>query len=429
MAFSEDLLQFIWKHRLFMQQNLQTASGKILRIHTTGKHNTHSGPDFEAANLSIGDVDWFGNIEIHLSTSDWEVHQHQHDKAYNNVILHVVYEHDRDIKREDGTVPETLVLKPLIKENTLSKYKEMMGNMHWIPCERLISRVDPFYVDHWLSGVVIERLIEKSRFVLQLLDQYQGNWEEVCYIVAARSFGFKTNSDAFEMLARSLPQSLIAKNKGNKITIEALLFGQSGLLDGFETDENYPLLLRKEYDHFKRAYSLKRMDAHNWRFLRMRPAGFPSMRIAQFAALCYKSSHLFAKIIETEDVTLHFELLSELAVSEFWKTHYHFKSKTERPHSNQLGKQAINSIVLNTIAVMLFTYGRFIGNEIYVDRAVKLLESLPSEQNSIVKQFDALGVKCENAVHSQALIHLKTIYCDQKRCLDCEVGLQIIKNE
>lgn len=429
MAFSEDLLQFIWKHRLFMQQNLQTASGKILRIHTTGKHNTHSGPDFEAANLSIGDVDWFGNIEIHLSSSDWEVHQHQHDKAYNNVILHVVYEHDRDIKREDGTVPETLVLKPLIKENTLSKYEEMMGNVHWIPCERLIDRVDPFYVDHWLSGVVVERLIEKSGTVLQLLDQYQGNWEEVCYIVAARSFGFKTNSDAFEMLARSLPQSLIAKNKGNKITFEALLFGQSGLLDGFETDENYPLLLRKEYDHFKRAYSLKRMDAHNWRFLRMRPAGFPSMRIAQFAALCYKSSHLFAKIIETEDVTLHFELLSELAVSEFWKTHYHFKSKTERPHSNQLGKQAINSIVLNTIAVMLFTYGRFIGNEIYVDRAVKLLESLPSEQNSIVKQFDALGVKCENAVHSQALIHLKTIYCDQKRCLDCEVGLQIIKNE
>lgn len=429
MAFSEDLLQFIWKHRLFMQQNLQTASGKILRIHTTGKHNTHSGPDFEAANLSIGDVDWFGNIEIHISSSNWEMHQHQHDKAYNNVILHVVYEYDREIKREDGTVPETLVLKPLIKENTLSKYKEMMGNVNWIPCERLIDRVDPFYVDHWLSGVVIERLIEKSRTVLQLLDQYQGNWEEVCYIITARSFGFKTNSDAFEMLARSLPQSLIAKNKENKTTIEALLFGQSGLLDGFETDEEYPLLLRKEYDYFTRAYSLKKMDKHNWRFLRMRPAGFPSMRIAQFAALCYKSSHLFAKIIETEEVTLHFELLSELAVNEFWKTHYHFKSKTEKPHSNQLGKQAINSIVLNTIAVMLFTYGRFIGNEIYVDRAVKLLESLPSEQNNIIKQFDALGVKCENAVHSQALIHLKTIYCDQKRCLDCEVGLQIIKNE
>lgn len=429
MTFSEDLLQFIWKHRLFMRQNLQTASGKTLRIHTTGKHNTHSGPDFEAANLSIGDVEWFGNIEIHISSSDWELHRHQYDKAYNNVILHVVFEHDREIKREDGTIPETLILNPLIKENTLLKYKEMMGNVHWIPCERLIDRVDSFYVNHWLSGVVIERLVEKSRAVLKLLDQYQGNWEEVCYITTARSFGFKTNSDAFEMLARSLPQSLIAKNKENKTTIEALLFGQSGLLDGFETDEEYPLLLRKEYDYFKRAYSLKKMDKHHWRFLRMRPAGFPSMRIAQFAALCYKSTHLFAKIIETEELTLHFELLSELAVSEFWKTHFHFKSKTEKPHSNQLGKQAINSIVLNTISVLLFSYGRFIGKEKYIDRAVKLLESLPPEQNSIIKQFDALGVKSENAVHSQALIHLKTIYCDQKRCLDCEVGLQIIKNE
>lgn len=429
MAFSEDFLQFIWKHRLFIQQNLQTASGKILRINTTGKHNTHAGPDFEAANLSIDHIDWFGNIEIHISSSDWEAHQHQNDKAYNNVILHVVYEHDGEIKREDGTVPETLVLKPLIREEILSRHKEMMAGVHWIPCERLIDRVDPFYVDHWLSGVVIERLIQKSEVVLQLLDQYQGNWEEVCYIIAARSFGFKTNSDAFEMLARSLPQGLIAKNKENKITIEALLFGQSGLLDGFETEEDYPLLLRKEYDYLKRAHSLKNMDRHTWRFLRMRPAGFPSMRIAQFAALCYKSSHLFAKIIETEDVSLHFDLLSDLPVNDYWKTHYHFKRKAEKPHGNQLGKQAINSVLLNTIAVMLFTYGQFIGNENYVHRAIKLLENLPGEQNSIIKQFSALGVKCENSAHSQALIHLKTIYCDPKRCLDCEIGLQIIKNE
>ncbi len=429
MAFSEDLLQFIWKHRLFKQQNLQTSSGKILRINTTGKHNTHSGPDFEAANLNIDNINWYGNVEIHISSSDWEIHHHQHDKSYNNVILHVVYEHDRNIHREDGTIPETLVLKPLIEVNVLSKYREIMGSMHWIPCERLIAKVNPFYINHWLSGVVIERLIQKSEFVLDLLEQYQGNWEEVCYIIVARSFGFKTNSDAFEMLARSLPQGLIAKNKQNKVTIEALLFGQSGLLDDVEADQEYPTLLRKEYEYLKNAYLLKRMDKHSWRFFRMRPAGFPSMRIAQFAALCYKSSHLFAKIIETEDITLHFHLLNELPVNDYWKTHYHFHSKTEKPHGNQLGKQAINSILLNTIAIILFTYGQFIGNETYIIRAIKLLENLPPEQNSVLKQFSALGVKCENAAHSQALIHLKTIYCDRKRCLDCEIGLQIIKNE
>jgi hypothetical protein len=332
-----------------------------------------------------------------------------------------------EVRREDGTVPETLVLKPLIEEKILSKHKEIKHNMHWIPCERLIGKIDSFYINHWLSGVLVERLVQKSERVFHLLDQYHGNWEEVCYIIAARSFGFKINSEAFEILARSLPQGLIAKNKNNKLAIEALLFGQSGMLNDHDSKEKYPTLLKKEYEYLKKLYSLKEMDKHIWKFLRMRPAGFPTMRIAQFAALCYSSSHLFSKIIQTEDLSLHPKWLSELPVNEYWKMHYHFKSETERPHGNQLGKQAINSILLNTVAVMLFAYGQFIGNEVYNQRAIKLLESIESEQNSIVSRFGDLGIKSENAAHSQALIHLKTIYCDEKRCLECEVGLQIIK--
>jgi hypothetical protein len=429
MSLSEDLLQFIWKHRLFKQTNLQTLSGKKLHILKAGNHNINSGPDFEAAALRIHNVDWFGNIEVHVSSSEWKNHKHQNDKAYNNVILHVVYQYDSEVKREDGTIPETLVLRPLIKESVLINYKNIMTNMHWIPCERLIGEVDSFYINHWLSGALFERLIHKSENVFHLLNQYQGNWEEICYIIAARSFGFKTNSDAFEMLARSLPQGLISKNKGNILSVEALLFGQSGLLGHAEREEEYPKLLKREYNHFNKLYSLKAMDKHIWRFLRMRPAGFPSMRIAQFAAFCHSNDHLFSRIIDVEDLTLHDEWLSNLPVNDYWKSHYHFESQTETLHGNQLGQQAKHSILLNVISVVLFAYGRFIGNEKYINRAIDFLDSLNPETNRIIHQFETLGVTCKNAAQSQALIHLKTIYCDKKRCLDCEIGLQIIKTE
>lgn len=429
MGLSEDLLQFIWKHRLFNQNNLHTFSGKPLHLNKTGRHNIHSGPDFEDASLFINNINWIGNVEVHVSSSDWKIHKHQEDKAYNNVVLHVVYYYDEEVKRADGTVPETLVLMPLIKKSVLLNYRKIMTNMHWIPCERLIDEVDPFYINHWLSGVLVERLMEKSKYVFHLLDQHQGDWEEVCYIILARSFGFKTNSDAFEMLARSLPKVLISKNKNNNLAIEALLFGQSGLLQESKSKENYPVILKKEYDYLKMVYSLKEMDKHVWRFLRMRPAGFPSMRIAQFAAFCYSNDRLFSRIIEVEDISLYHEWLSNLPVNDFWKSHYHFNSKSEKLHGNQLGKEAKHSILLNVISVILFAYGQFIGSDKYVSKAVNLLESLSAEKNQIIRQFDKLGVKCENAAQSQALIQLKTIYCDEKRCLDCEIGLQIIKSE
>lgn len=426
MGWSEDLLHFIWKHRLFSQHNLECISGKKLQILKPGSHNTHAGPDFESAHLSIDNIDWFGNTEIHIRSSDWDRHKHQEDKAYNNVVLHVVFEHDVDIRREDGTAPETLVLKPYVNESVFPKYKEMMENIHWIPCEKLLPEVDSFYIQHWLSGVLIERLMKKSDEVHELLVLHQGDWEEVCYIIAARSFGFKTNSDAFERLAKSLPYKLIAKNAEHKTNIEALLFGQSGLLHTIKEGE-YPLLLKREYGYMQKAYALKRMEAFEWKFLRMRPAGFPSMRIAQFSAFCFSSNHLFSKIIELENVALYKEWLSDLPVHDFWKSHYHFANETATAHGNQLGNQAINSILLNTIVVILFSYGQYIGNESYIQRAITLLESLPSDENSVIGRYRSLGIKSTTAAQSQALLHLKRMYCDKKQCLNCEIGLQIIK--
>ena len=334
MVWSEDLLHFIWKHRLFSQHNLQCISRKNLQVIKTGSHNTHAGPDFEGTHLSIDNIEWFGHVEIHIRSSDWDRHKHQEDKAYNNVVLHVVFEHDTDIRREDGTVPETFVLKPYVKETVFPKYKQMMGNMHWIPCEKILPKVDSFYIQHWLSGVLIERLMEKSKEVHELLALYQGDWEEVSYIIAARSFGFKTNSDAFERLTKSLPYKLIAKNGEHKSTIEALLFGQSGLLQNVREGE-YPLILKEEYAYMQKAYSLKRMESFEWKFLRMRPAGFPSMRIAQFSAFCFSSNHLFSKIIDLEDVALYKKLLSDLPVNDYWKSHYHFANETVTVHGHK----------------------------------------------------------------------------------------------
>lgn len=426
MDFSEDVLHFIWKHRLFNQGQLTTFSGKSLRIHKVGRYNQHAGPDFETASLSLNGVDWVGNVEIHLKSSDWDAHMHHKNHAYDNVILHVVFTHDREVYRGDGTSPETLVIGPLIQQQVLSDYQAMINNRGWIPCANLIHHVPPFHINQWLSRVMVERLLKKAQGVLDLLNQYQGDWEEVCYIVMARNFGFSVNSDAFEMLAKSLPRKWIAKNKNKPLAIEALLFGQSGMLSQTFKQE-YPSLLRKEYDYLCQAYKIKPMEESVWKFLRMRPSNFPSMRIAQFAALCFSCHHLFARIIDTENINLCRKWFQNLPVNDFWKSHYHFKKPSRTLHGNQIGKMGIDSILLNTVPVMLFAYGMYTDNPCYVDRAVNLLESLPPEQNSIVQQFDALGVKSKNAADTQAALHLKTIYCEGKRCLNCGIGLQIIK--
>lgn len=429
MPCSEDLLQFVWKHRLFSQHNLSSLEGKKIIVDQVGQHNHHAGPDFENCRLRIDDIEWHGSVEIHIRSSDWKTHRHQFDKKYNSVILHVVWEHNMEIQREDGTIPATLVINPYILSSVLPKYKRMMENQYWIPCQNAVASIDSFYINHWLSGVLIERLMQKTDYIYQLLDQYSGDWEEVSYVVAARSFGFKTNSDAFEMLAKSLPLKVLLKNKNDRNRLEALFFGQSGLLKSTDSDNPYVTSLKTEYDYLGKVYSLKALDSHVWKFLRMRPMGFPSMRIAQFSAFCFSSKHLFSRIIETDDLTLYKKWLSDLPVNDYWKTHFHFNDTNERVHGNQLGTQAIESILLNTFVLILFAYGKYIGNDSYVKRAIELLETIPVESNSISRRYEDIGIKCRSAADSQALLHLKKYYCDSKKCLDCEIGFQIIKRE
>lgn len=426
MKISENILQYIWKYQLFNHSELRTVSGKKLKVTRVGRHNFDEGPDFENAVIMIDEVEWAGNVEVHVESSAWNDHQHQLNPFYNNVILHVVYKYDKEVKREDGTIPETLALISIIDPAVLTNYHNMLNNMNWIPCEKSIHAVDPFHISQWLTTVLYERLIAKSDNVNNLLNEFQGDWERVAFVLLARNFGFLVNSDAFERLARSFPYGLINKYKDKAATIEALLFGQAGMLEQPSFDEEYPRSLQREYRYLQKAHSLKPIERANWKFLRMRPVSFPSFRLAQFATFCFTINHFFAKVIETENLNLWRIRFKSFKVNSYWSTHYHFNKETET-HSTQLGQGAIDLILINTVAVLLFSYGRYVANDSYTERSILFLDNIKPENNRIIQQFKSIGIASKSATDTQALKQLKTIYCANKRCLYCEIGSQIIK--
>ena len=428
MTLSEDILHFVWKYRLFTTQNLCTQSGKSIRIVHAGTHNHDAGPDFLAARMVIGGVEWGGNVEIHIRASDWSRHRHHQDKAYNSVILHVVYEHDKPAYREEGTLLETLALKPRISASILPRYRELMSGMRWIPCEKLIHNVPPFHLSQWLSRLLMERFEHRISAIYALLHEQRGSWEDTCYIWMARSFGFKVNSDAFEQLARSLPQSVIGKHKNNILAVEALFFGQAGMLENEVFEDAYPQALQREYAHLRRLHSLQSMDAATWRFMRTRPGNFPTVRIAQFAALCLRSTQLFAAITGTKEIRSLNVFFDDLPINSYWLKHYRFDTPSS-PQGNQLGGRSVDILLINAVAGIIFAYGKYMGKETYIYRAISLLEALKAEDNAVLSRFSALGVKAAQAAESQALLQMKTFYCDKKKCLDCGVGLQVIKHD
>lgn len=424
MPFYEDFLFYVWQFKVFSQQNLKTVDNQPIRLIHPGILNRDAGPDFEHANLYIGDTEWAGNVEIHIKSSDWIRHNHSTDKAYNNVILHVVYENDAPAFRNDGTMIPTLEIKPFIYPNIENQYQALMQNLNWIPCEKHISTIDDLYMESWLFRMLIERLEDKSAQFEEILNEYKGSWDDAFYIALARNFGFKTNALPFEMLARSLPQQILARHKNNPLQIEALIFGQAGFLEE-EIKDEFHEKLRNEYRFLKAKYDLKPIDKYLWKFLRLRPQNFPTLRLAQFAALIVKSSHLFSKIAEIKEPKMIAGLFTKLSVSSYWLTHYRFGKETESV-SVQLGTTSINNILLNSVAVTLFTYGKYTDNDLIKDRAINLLEIIPFETNQITNRFLEIGVQKGNSDRSQALLHLKKSYCDLKKCLNCAVGTKIV---
>ena len=425
MPFAEDFLHYIWKFRLFRQQGLITTTGLPVEITHPGLHNLNAGPDFENSRIRIGDTNWAGNIEIHLRSSDWERHSHQTDPAYNNVILHVVFVCDKEVYRENGTAIPQLCLENLIPETVAGNYERLILGVNWIPCEKQIGGVDEFHVRNWLSRVLIERLEQKSENLKEVLAEYKGSWDDAFYIIMARNFGFKTNTLPFEQLARSLPQQILSKHKNNTLQIEALVFGQAGFLGGKFADA-YPQQLKKEYQFLKSKYSLQAVDHFTWKYMRLRPQNFPCIRLAQFAALILKSNHLFSQILEVKNVALISKMFSDLSVNPYWETHYRFDVISEKT-TKQIGNQSINNIMINTVAVSLFAYGRHIGQQSFINRAIGLLENTPAETNKVVNRFHEIGLRPQNADQTQALMQLKQAYCDAKKCLHCGIGIKLLK--
>lgn len=420
----EDLLHYVWRLQRFDLQDLQTTEGQQIQIQKTGDLNDHAGPDFTNARIKIGETLWAGNVEMHLKSSDWIAHQHQTDQAYENVILHVVLENDQPIDRQNGTRIPCLELKKRISSKLSKVYKKLLHNEQWIPCQHHFYKVGAMTKTLWLDRLLVERLESKTIAIEQILKENTNNWEQTFYQILARNFGVKVNAEPFERLARTLPIQVLGKHKSNLFQIEALLFGQSGLLQN-DFEDDYPNRLKREYDFLQKKYKLLSIEKASWRFLRMRPANFPTIRIAQFAQLIFQSVHLFSKVLAAKNVK-EIEHMFELKLSNYWQSHYVFDKASPR-RKKSLGKNTIHLFIINTIAPMLFLYGKNKANEDYQNRAFQLLEELKPEKNSIISKWAELGMMPESAYQTQGLLQLKNEYCAAKRCLECAVGHAILK--
>jgi hypothetical protein len=416
---TERLLQFIWQFQYFNKGELRSSSGETIQVIFPGTYNTNQGPDFNDAKIKIGKTTWVGNVELHLRSSDWNKHNHQNDKNYSNVILHVVWEDDFP----DYSMP-VLKLNNRIAKIFLQRYEELMNAQGFIPCEKTISSIRPIVWQSWKERLLAERLIRKSAIVETYLDQNNHHWEETFWWLLARNFGVKINADAFEAMARSVPVNILAKHKNQIHQLEALLMGQSNLLNE-KFKEDYPIMLQKEYGFYKSKYKL-RQNTYTPFFLRMRPGNFPTIRLAQLAMLIHHSEHLFSKIKESNSVKDVKKWL-DVTANDYWHYHYRFDEQSSFKKKN-LGAGMVDNILINTVCTMLFAYGHFNKEQKLKDKAVQWLEEITAESNSITKGFEQAGLKNKNAHDSQALIELKNEYCSKKRCLDCAVGNALLKS-
>ena len=422
---TEDFLHYIWNFKLFNTSDLKTTNKETIKILKSGQHNTDAGPDFFNAQIKLENTLWAGNVEIHINSSDWVKHHHETDNAYNNVILHVVYHHDREIKNANGNAIPTLELKNLIDLKLILNYEQLISSKNWIPCSNQIHSVDEFVITNWLERLVFERLERKSIEIEATLIKNKNDWEETFYQVLFKYFGLKVNAEPFLLLAKNTPLKIIEKHK-TIFSVEALLFGQAGFLEEVMEDE-YHQRLKKEYQFLISKFNLIPLDKSLWKFLRLHPANFSTLRIAQLANLLTKEPRLFSKILSTNSVQeLH--KLFELTASKYWDNHYQFGVQQSKNINKRTGKLMIDSLIINVVVPILFVYATTTQQEELKNKAIQFLEKLTSEKNTILLNFEKLGVKSKNALQSQALIELKTNYCFQKKCLNCSIGNNLIKS-
>lgn len=419
----EAFFHHIWRHKL-LKNGLKTIHGEPISILHTGNYNTDSGPDFLCAKIRIGNTLWVGNVEIHVNASDWYKHSHHKDGAYGNVILHVVARHDKPVKDLSGRELQTLCVSDKYDQRLLLRYKEISQNLLWVPCQKMIHDVALIHITSMINAEAVRRLHDKSELIKEELILLKMDWEECCYRIISRQFGAKVNTSSFEMLTRTLPVKVLMKHQGDLFRIEALLFGQSGLLN-MRVRGRYPQSLKKEHAFLAGKYGLKPMPGYLWKFMRIRPAAFPGLRIAQLAALYSKHQSIFQQIIERKEIISLSELFS-LSSSEYWDTHFIF-DRISKKSKKKFGKQSMHLLLINAIIPMIHLYGQEMNKPELCVRALSFMESLPAENNALIRRWDSMGIKAANSLESQGLLQLKKNLCDLKRCLDCSIGHQILK--
>ena len=422
----EDFLHYIWQYQLFGVSDLETTNQNKIVVQDPGIKNTNSGPDFFNSKLRINKQLWAGNVEIHVNSSDWFIHGHETDANYDNVILHVVWEHDMPVFRKDNSEIPTLQLSTFVKQEVLSNYKNLFStNRKWINCENQITNVDPFLLDNWLERLYFERLEQKSTFILDLLKESNNDWEAVLFKLLAKNFGLKVNGDSFFSIASNIEFNTFRKESYKLENLEALLFGTAGLL--IEEKENiYYNDLKSKYEYLCKKYNLKKSNKLGVEFFRLRPSNFPTIRLSQLAHLYNKHQNLFSKLNDASSIEEFYSIFS-ICASSFWDMHYTFDSKSNKKSKN-LSNQFIDLLLINTVIPLQFIYQKYLGNSNEL-KTLKLIRAIKPEKNNIIKKFDAIKIKSNSAFNTQALLQLKNNYCMKQHCLKCEAGNSLLRNK
>ena len=419
----EDFLHYLWKFKKFDTLNLKTSNGEEITIVNIGQYLELAGPDFFNAQLIIGNQKWAGNVEIHLKSSDWYVHHHERDAAYENVILHVVWEHDTEIFRSNNTEIPVLELKKYVDTASVTDYQSLMTPKSWIFCEKQLKEIDGFALKNWQERLFFERLERKSKPIYELLQQTNNDWEAVLFCLLAKNFGLNTNGEIFLKIAQSIPFSIIRKETFEVENLEALLIGNAGLLES-EKEDTYFQDLKFRYFYLLHKYQLEKKIVEPVQFFKHRPDNFPTIRLSQLANLYHSQQNLFSKISSSDSVQNIYEAF-DVSASDYWQNHYKFDKESPKK-KKKLSKSFIDLIIINTIIPLQFAYAKSQGKEISED-LIQLLNEVAPEKNAIMDKFSSFGIKSKSAFETQSLLQLKNEYCIKSRCLECAIGMELLK--
>lgn len=422
---TEAFLHYVWKNQLFDKSGLRTTCGSPVTVIHAGEHNHHSGPDFFNARIRIAETYWAGTVEIHMQSSEWRKHRHHEDAAYDNCILHVVLKKDAEVFNTKGSRIFCLELLGLVPVGAWNNYLNLIGTDRWIPCSHRIREVDGLVVKNWLRSLASERLVRRSDEFLVLLERNESDLELTMFQFMCTGFGFQVNNLPFSVLSRMIPWQLIQRNRNNLLQVEAIMFGCSGFLNK-ELDDDYYNKLRSEFSFFRNAYKLEQLEVSNWKFMRLRPGNFPTVRIAQLSALLVKSENLFSSILQLKDWASGKEFFN-IHASSYWDRYYNF-GKRSSSLVKSLGQDSIANLFINVIVPSMFSYGILNSLPKYKERAMVLLEQVPPERNSLMNSWSGIGIQAHSALESQALLELKKRYCSEKKCLTCRIGKELINS-